>query len=103
VEILDEVLLQAGFLDEELDGTWKPYGPVGCERCNGSGYKGRVGIYQIMPITEDIERLILSNGTALEIRKQSESEGVKGLRRSGLMKVRQGLTSLEEVLGCTNE
>lgn len=103
VEVLDEVLLQAGFLEEELDGTWKPYGPVGCERCSGSGYKGRVGIYQIMPITEEIEKLILANGTALEIRKQSESEGVKGLRRSGLQKVRQGLTSLEEVLGCTNE
>lgn len=103
VDILDEVLLQAGFLEEELDGTWKPYGPVGCERCNGSGYKGRVGIYQIMPITEAIEKIILANGTGLEIRKQSEAEGVKGLRRSGLQKVRQGLTSLEEVLGCTNE
>lgn len=103
VEILDEVLLQAGFLDEELDGTWKPYGPVGCERCNGSGYKGRVGIYQIMPITEALEKIILANGSALEIRKQSEADGVKGLRRSGLQKVRQGLTSLEEVLGCTNE
>jgi type IV pilus assembly protein PilB len=103
VEILDEVLLQAGFIDEELDGTWKPFGPVGCERCSGSGYKGRVGIYQIMPITEAITRIILANGTALEIRKQSEKEGVKGLRRSGLQKVRQGLTSLEEVLGCTNE
>ncbi len=103
VEVLDEVLLQAGFIDEELDGTWKPYGPVGCERCSGSGYKGRVGIYQIMPITEAIERIILANGTALEIRKQSEADGVKGLRRSGLQKVRQGLTSLEEVLGCTNE
>ena len=103
VEILDDVLLAAGFLEEELDGTWKAYGPVGCERCNGSGYKGRVGIYQIMPITEAIEKIILANGTSLEIRKQSESEGVKGLRRSGLQKVRQGLTSLEEVLGCTNE
>jgi type IV pilus assembly protein PilB len=103
VEILDEVLLAAGFQDDELDGTWKPYGPVGCERCNGSGYKGRVGIYQIMPITEAIEKIILANGTALEIRKQSEAEGVKGLRRSGLQKVSQGLTSLEEVLGCTNE
>jgi type IV pilus assembly protein PilB len=101
--ILDEVLLQAGFADEDLDGTWQPYKPVGCERCNGSGYKGRVGIYQIMPITEEIERLILANGTALEIEKQAQSEGVKNLRQSGLMKVKQGLTSLEEVLGCTNE
>ncbi|MDY7540559.1 type IV-A pilus assembly ATPase PilB [Undibacterium sp. RTI2.1] len=102
-DVLDEVLLQAGFKDEELDGTWKPYHPVGCERCSGSGYKGRVGIYQIMPITEAIERIILSNGTSLEIEKQSEKEGVRSLRKSGLQKVKQGLTSLEEVLGCTNE
>lgn len=103
VEILDEVLLQAGFKEEELDGTWKPYGPVGCDRCTGSGYKGRVGIYQIMPITEAIERIILANGSALEIKKQSEKDGVKGLRQSGLQKVKQGATSLEEVLGCTND
>jgi type IV pilus assembly protein PilB len=103
VEILDEVLIQAGFKEEELDGTWKPYGPVGCERCSGSGYKGRVGIYQIMPITESLERLILASGSALDIRLQSEKDGVKGLRQSGLQKVKQGLTSLEEVLGCTNE
>ncbi|HEY5799034.1 MAG TPA: ATPase, T2SS/T4P/T4SS family, partial [Burkholderiaceae bacterium] len=103
VDILDEVLLQAGFKAEELDGSWKPYGPVGCERCNGGGYKGRVGIYQIMPITEAIEKIILAHGSALEIAKQSESEGVRSLRQSGLQKVKQGLTSLEEVLGCTNE
>lgn len=102
-DVLDEVLLQAGFKDEELDGTWKPYHPVGCERCSGSGYKGRVGIYQIMPITEAIERIILANGTSLEIEKQSEKEGVRSLRKSGLQKVKQGLTSLEEILGCTNE
>ncbi|GGC81979.1 type IV-A pilus assembly ATPase PilB [Undibacterium terreum] len=103
VEILDEVLLAAGFKEEELDGTWKPYQPVGCERCSGGGYKGRVGIYQIMPITESIERIILAHGSALEIEKQAQSEGVRTLRESGLQKVKQGLTSLEEVLGCTNE
>lgn len=102
-EVLDEVLLQAGFKEEELDGTWKPYEPVGCERCNGGGYKGRVGIYQIMPITEAIEKIILAHGSALEIEKQAQSEGVRTLRESGLQKVKQGLTSLEEVLGCTNE
>jgi len=101
--ILDEILIQAGFNEDELDGTWQPYKPVGCERCSGSGYKGRVGIYQIMPITEEIERIILANGTALEIEKQAQSEGVRSLRQSGLQKVKQGLTSLEEVLGCTNE
>ncbi len=99
----DEILLAAGFLEEELDGTWQPYKPVGCERCLGGGYKGRVGIYQIMPITEEIEKLILRGAAAMDIAKQSELEGVNSLRRSGLMKVKQGLTSLEEVLGCTNE
>jgi len=103
VEILDEVLLAAGFKDDDLDGTWKPYGPVGCERCNGGGYKGRVGIYQLMPISEELERLILASASALDLEEQAQREGIRNLRQSGLMKVRQGLTSLEEVLGCTNE
>jgi len=103
IDIAPELLLKAGFKDEDLDGTWKPYGPVGCERCNGSGYKGRVGIYQIMPITPAIEALILAHGNAMQIAAQSEAEGVKSLRQSGLVKVKNGLTSLEEVLGCTNE
>jgi len=101
--IPDEALIEAGFKDEDLDGTWLPYKPVGCERCNGSGYKGRLGIYQIMPITENIERIILAHGTALEIEAQAKEDGVKTLRESGLVKVKQGHTSLEEVLGCTNE
>ncbi|MES2128061.1 MAG: type IV-A pilus assembly ATPase PilB, partial [Pseudomonadota bacterium] len=103
LETSDAILLAAGFRAEELDGSWKPYGPVGCERCSGGGYKGRVGIYQIMPITPAIEKIILAEGNAMQIAAQSESEGVNSLRRSGLMKVMQGLTSLEEVLGCTNE
>jgi type IV pilus assembly protein PilB len=98
----DEALLAAGYRPAEL-GDWKPMGPVGCDRCLGSGYKGRVGIYQIMPITPAIEKIILANGNSMEIAAQSEAEGVNSLRRSGLMKVKQGLTSLEEVLGCTNE
>ncbi|MBA5607228.1 type IV-A pilus assembly ATPase PilB [Duganella sp. FT3S] len=103
VDISPELLIKAGFQPEELDGSWKPYGPVGCERCNGGGYKGRVGIYQIMPITPAIEALILASGNAMQIAAQSEAEGVKSLRQSGLVKVKSGLTSLEEVLGCTNE
>ena len=102
-EILDVALIQAGFKQDELDGSWRPYKPVGCERCNGSGYKGRVGIYQIMPITQEIERIILACGSAPDIEQQAQKEGVRSLRQSGLMKVKQGLTSLEEVLGCTNE
>ncbi|MQR02241.1 type IV-A pilus assembly ATPase PilB [Glaciimonas sp. GS1] len=98
----EEALIEAGFTEDDCDGTWMPYKPVGCDRCSGSGYKGRVGIYQIMPISEDIERIILSHGTALEIEAQAKLDGVKTLRQSGLVKVKLGLTSLEEVVGCTN-
>ncbi len=101
-DIPNEILLEAGFHADDLDGNWKPNKAVGCERCSGSGYKGRLGIYQIMPITEAIERVILSHGTALEIEAQAKLDGVRTLRQSGLIKVKQGLTSLEEILGCTN-
>ena len=97
-----ESMLKAGFKPEDLDGNWKPYRAVGCSSCN-NGYKGRVGIYQVMPITEAIQRIILSEGTALDIAKQAESEGVRDLRQSGLIKVRGGVTTLEEVILCTNE
>ncbi len=96
-------LLKVGFLESDLDGKWTPFRPVGCERCGGSGYKGRVGIYQVMPITEDTQKIILANGNALQIAEQAQREGVRDLRRSGLIKVMQGMTSIEEVLGATNE
>ena len=97
-----EALIDAGFKEIDLDGSWQPYRAVGCTACNG-GYKGRVGIYQVMPITEEIQKIILQDGTALDIAKQSEREGVRSLRQSGLKKVAQGLTSLEEVVAVTNE
>jgi len=103
MDIPIEALLQAGFHEEDLDGSWQPYGPVGCERCKGSGYKGRVGIYQVMPVSEEIAHIILTNGNSMDIAAQAEREGVKDLRKSGLLKVRQGVTSLEEVLASTNE
>jgi len=103
LEFDEDALLQAGFRDEDFDGSWQPFRPVGCQRCNGSGYKGRVGIYQVMPISEEIQRIILSSGNAMEIAAQARREGVRDLRRSGLLKVRQGHTSVEEVLGVTNE
>jgi type IV pilus assembly protein PilB len=103
INISEEALLDAGFAEDDLDGSWQPYRAVGCERCNSSGYKGRVGIYQVMPLSEEIEKLILAHGTALEIEEQARREGVRTLRESGLLKVKQGLTSLEEVLSCTNE
>ncbi len=102
-QVPDEALLSAGFRETELDGSWTPYRAVGCEKCKGSGYKGRVGIYQVMPITEEIQRIILAGGNALEIADQARREGVSDLRTSGLRKVRAGATSLEEVLAVTNE
>ncbi|MDR0565029.1 MAG: type IV-A pilus assembly ATPase PilB [Azoarcus sp.] len=103
VNIPIEALLQAGFRGDELDGSWQPYGPGGCDRCKGSGYKGRVGIYQVMPISEEIAHIIMTGGNSMDIAAQAEREGVSDLRRSGLLKVRQGVTSLEEVLAATNE
>jgi len=97
-----ETLIDAGFKEEDVDGTWTPYQPVGCSACN-NGYKGRVGIYQVMPISEDMQRIILADGSALEIAEQARKEGVRSLRESGLHKVKTGATSLEEVLACTNE
>ena len=99
----EDALLAAGFDRAELDGSWVPYKAVGCDRCKGSGYKGRVGIYEVMPVTEAIQHIILKNGSSIEIAAQAHREGVKNLRQSGLLKVKQGVTSLEEVLGCTNE
>ncbi|GLT20845.1 MULTISPECIES: type IV-A pilus assembly ATPase PilB [Zoogloea] len=103
VDIPIEALISAGFAEEDIDGTWQPYGPKGCERCKGSGYKGRLGIYQVMPISEEIARIIMTNGNSMDIAAQAQIEGVRDLRQSGLLKVKQGVTSLTEVLACTNE
>ncbi len=97
-----EAMLKAGFAETELDGSWKPYRAVGCSACS-NGYKGRVGIYQVMPISEEIQRLILAEGTAMDLAAQAQKEGVRDLRQSGLVKVRAGMTTLEEVISVTNE
>lgn len=102
VDIPRASLLDAGFKEAELDGSWKAYKAVGCSMCN-SGYKGRVGIYQVMPISEEIQRIILRDGSAMDIAAQANAEGVRSLRQAGLHKVKLGLTSLEEVLAVTNE
>ena len=98
-----DALLKVGFTEEDIEGAGQVFKPVGCERCGGSGMKGRVGIYQVMPITEEMQRIILTGGNALQIAQQAKVEGVKDLRRSGLIKVMQGHTTIEEVLGVTNE
>ena len=101
-EVPRAALLDAGFKESELEGSWKPYRAVGCSLCN-NGYKGRLGIYQVMPISDEIQRIILRDGSAMDIAAQSEAEGVRSLRQAGLHKVKLGLTSLEEVLAVTNE
>ena len=103
IDIPKEALLRSGFTEEQLDGSWQPYGPVGCDICKNSGYKGRCGIYQVMPVTEAMQRIIMKNGTSIDIADQADREGVSDLRHSGLRKVRTGVTSLEEIESVTNE
>ncbi|HKW79868.1 MAG TPA: type IV-A pilus assembly ATPase PilB [Casimicrobiaceae bacterium] len=102
-EIPPEALLEAGFTEEDIDGTWQAFGPTGCDNCFGTGYKGRVGIYEVMPISDEMRQVIMRNGNALDIAAQAQREGVRNLRQSGLLKVKQGVTSLEEVEAVTNE
>jgi type IV pilus assembly protein PilB len=102
-DIPPEALLRAGFTEEDLDGSWQPFGPVGCDHCKGTGYKGRVGIYEVMTISDDMRQLIMRNGNALDIAALAQKEGVRNLRQSGLVKVKAGMTSLEEVEAVTNE
>jgi len=97
-----DALKKAGFEENLLDGNWKAYRAVGCSACN-NGYKGRLGIYQVMPITEAIQRIILAEGSALDIESQALREGVRTLRQSGLVKVHAGMTTLEEIINVTNE
>ena len=101
-DIPHEALLDAGYPDDELDGSWVPYRAVGCSACN-NGYKGRVGIYQVMPISEEMQQIILRDGSALDIAAQARREGVRSLRESALHKAKLGVTSLDEVLAVTNE
>lgn len=96
-------LKKAGFTDENLAKDWKLYRPVGCDSCRGKGFKGRVGVYEVMPITEEMQRVIMNNGTEVDIMNMAYKEGMVDLRRAGLLKVMQGLTSLEEVIAHTND
>lgn len=104
LDLPKDALLNIGFRETDFETPWQLYGPNkdGCEACN-KGYKGRVGIYQVMPITDEISRIIMKNGTSHDIEDQAAKEGVNDLRRSGLLKVKKGLTSIEEVESCTNE
>jgi type IV pilus assembly protein PilB len=102
MDIPKEALLKEGFQEADVASGLRIFGPKGCGSCT-DGYKGRVGIYQVLPITESIARIILSAGSAVDIGHQADKEGVWDLRRSGLEKVKAGLTSLEEVNSVTIE
>jgi type IV pilus assembly protein PilB len=101
-DVPSKTLIEIGFTPEEV-GTFKLYKGRGCPVCNGTGYKGRVGIYQVLPVTDAIARIILALGSAVEIADQAAKEGVWDLRRAGLEKVKNGLTSLEEFNSITVE
>ena len=96
-------LKKAGFTDTDLAQDWKLYRPVGCDSCRGKGFKGRVGIYEVMPVSDEMQKVIMNNGTEVDIMNMAYQEGMVDLRRAGLMKVMQGLTSLEEVTAHTND
>jgi type IV pilus assembly protein PilB len=102
LDIPNEALLKEGFRDSDIAAGLRIYGPKGCGNCT-DGYKGRVGIYQVMPVTETIGRVIMEGGNAITINDQAKKDGVWDLRTSGLNKVREGLTSLEEVNSVTIE
>ncbi len=101
VKVPHEALIEEGFSPDEVESL-KIYEPVGCDLCN-AGYKGRVGIYEVMPVTEAISRIIMENGNAIQIADQMKKEGVKNLRDSGLEKVRQGVSSLAEINRVTSD
>ncbi len=103
LELPEAALRRAGFRAEDIPGL-KVFGPEaeGCDQCNG-GYKGRVGIYQVMPVSPAIGQIIMNGGNANDIAEQALKDGIADLRQSGLKKVREGITSLEEVERVTNE
>ncbi len=101
-DLPEEVLLKEGFTAEDIASGIELYRPVGCDQCTG-GYKGRLGIYQVLPISDATERLILQGCSSMELAEQAAREGVNDLRRSGLLKARAGATSLEEVNRVTTD
>ncbi|WP_369160323.1 type IV-A pilus assembly ATPase PilB [Candidatus Thiodiazotropha sp. LNASS1] len=97
-----EALLEEGFTEQDIDTGFTIYKPVGCDLCT-SGYKGRVGIFQVMPVSETMGKIIMEGGSSLQLEEQADKEGVNNLRRSGLRKVMQGITSLQELNRVTKD
>ncbi|TWG93268.1 type IV pilus assembly protein PilB [Luteimonas sp. J16] len=102
VQIPDHALLAEGFTEEEIAEGFAVYEPVGCDECTG-GYKGRTGIYQVMPMTDEIATIVLEGGNAIQIAEAAQRSGVRDLRQSALRKVKQGVTSLAEINRVTKD
>lgn len=102
----DVTLRAAGFGDTELKArvanSWQLYRPCGCTKCGHTGYKGRLGLFEVLPISQAMQRIILANGSTLDMATQAKSEGLIDLRQAGLEKVMAGETSLDEVLAATD-
>ncbi len=102
LDLPKEALLEEGFTEQDIANGLKIYGPKGCDQCN-EGYKGRVGIYQVMPVSEAMGRIIMEGGNAMQLAEQAAKEGISDLRQSGLKKVKDGITSLNELNRVTKE
>jgi type IV pilus assembly protein PilB len=101
LRIPEQALIEAGFAPEDLQG-WRPLGATGCDQCNKTGYKGRMGLYQVMPVSDAMREIIMRGGTSIDLARQAAQEGVLTMRQNGLGRIREGVTSLEEVLRVTN-
>ena len=101
-DIPQDVLLKEGFTQEQIDTGFTLYRPKGCDKCNG-GYKGRVGIYEVVKITDELANMIMEEASSIQIAKQAQAEGFRNLRQAALLKVIQGVTSLEEANRVTKD
>jgi len=101
IKFSPEALLQVGFKEEELDSL-ELFQAVGCSGCTG-GYRGRTGIFEVMPMTNEIAEIVMAKGSTVEIERQARSEGFDSMRLSGLAKVAQGITTLEEIERVTTD
>lgn len=98
-----QTLIKAGFDSVDVEAGFQPFVPVGCDLCHFNGYRGRIGVFEVMPISDELKKMILRDATSVELAEQARREGVLSLRESGLIKVKQGLTSIAEVEANTNE
>jgi type IV pilus assembly protein PilB len=102
IDVPKETLLKEGFTEEQIDSGLTLYRPKGCDKCNG-GYKGRVGIYEVVKVTDELANMIMEEASSIQIAKQAQKEGFRTLRQSALRKVMEGVTSLEEANRVTKD